>query len=603
MKPLNVSENAPWKERFRAPRVVGAILAQGDDNRALVVSNQSGVYQLYALNVDSAEMTQLTDDPKGKTMGAISADGRSVFYMKDEGGNEIGHYVRVSTSGGEAEDITPNLPPYSSFYIGTSLDGKRIGLMAATKEGFTAYIVDEADGALSEPREVATFKSISAGPMFSADGEFLVIANTDRSGTMAFDLKAYNARSLQAVGELTDGGDNSIDFTAFSPTIGDQRLLASTNRSGFARPLIWNLTTNERHDIELPDVEGEIYPQDWSPDGRAILVMILNRAEYQLALYDLESHKLTYLEHPNGTFSGAKYRQNGDLLVVHSDATQPSRVLLLDGKTGAQLREVVRAGDVPAGHAWRSVSFPSSDGEMIQAWVATPEGTGPFPTIMHMHGGPTAVTTNVFLASAQAWLDHGFAFCSVNYRGSVTFGQDFEKKIWGNLGHWEVEDVAAAHKYVVDQGIADPDAILLTGGSYGGYLTLQVAGKYPDLWAGGMGQVAIADWFLMYEDQADTLRGYQRALFGGTPEEVPDVHRAASPITYAEQVKAPLMVIQGRNDTRCPSRQYEEYEKKLKSLGKQIETVWFDAGHGSFSINEQIEHMEHFLRFAYRVLG
>jgi dipeptidyl aminopeptidase/acylaminoacyl peptidase len=151
-------------------------------------------------------------------------------------------------------------------------------------------------------------------------------------------------------------------------------------------------------------------------------------------------------------------------------------------------------------------------------------------------------------------------------------------------------------------GISAPNQIVLTGGSYGGYLTLQALGKYPDLWAGGMAEVAIADWFLMYEDQAATLRASQRSYFEGTPDEKPERHRTASPITYAEQVKAPILVIQGRNDTRCPSRQMEAYEAKLKSLGKSIQIHWFDGGHGSKAIEQQIEHQALKLQFAYSVL-
>jgi dipeptidyl aminopeptidase/acylaminoacyl peptidase len=209
----------------------------------------------------------------------------------------------------------------------------------------------------------------------------------------------------------------------------------------------------------------------------------------------------------------------------------------------------------------------------------------------------------MFAPLAQAWLDHGFAFCSVNYHGSVTFGKKFEKSIWGNLGDLEVQDMAAAYHWLVENGIAKPDSVLLTGGSYGGYLTLQAIGRRPDLWAGGMAVVAIADWKLLYEDEAETLRGYQRALFGGSPDETPDATRNGSPLTYAEQIKAPIFVIQGENDTRCPARQMKVYEEKLKSLGKSIKVHWFDAGHGSRAQEQQIEQQEMMLRFAYQVLG
>jgi dipeptidyl aminopeptidase/acylaminoacyl peptidase len=215
------------------------------------------------------------------------------------------------------------------------------------------------------------------------------------------------------------------------------------------------------------------------------------------------------------------------------------------------------------------------------------------------------VATESFSPGSQAWLDHGFAFLTINYRGSTTFGKAFEEQIWGDLGHWEVEDMVAARNWLVEQGIARPDEILLTGWSYGGYLTLMGLGKRPDLWAGGMAGIAIADWAIQYEDTADVLRGYQVALFGGTPEQKPELYAASSPISYAERVSAPVLIIQGRNDTRTPARPIEMYEAKLKALGKQIELHWFDTGHlGSFAQTElAIKHQEIMLRFAYRVLG
>jgi dipeptidyl aminopeptidase/acylaminoacyl peptidase len=211
--------------------------------------------------------------------------------------------------------------------------------------------------------------------------------------------------------------------------------------------------------------------------------------------------------------------------------------------------------------------------------------------------------TERWLPESQAWMDHGFAFLTINYRGSTTFGRDFQEKIWGNVGYWEMEDLAAAHNWLVKEGISKPDAILLTGWSYGGYNTLMGLGKWPDLWAGGMAGIAVSDWAMMYEDSADTLRGYIEVLFGGTPQEKPEQFRMSSPITYAENVKAPILIMQGHNDTRTPARPIEVYEQKLKDLAKPIEVHWFEAGHWGAGVEQDIQHLEIMLRFAYRVLG
>jgi dipeptidyl aminopeptidase/acylaminoacyl peptidase len=216
-----------------------------------------------------------------------------------------------------------------------------------------------------------------------------------------------------------------------------------------------------------------------------------------------------------------------------------------------------------------------------------------------------AVQTNSFSAESQAWLDHGFAFLTINYRGCSTFGREHQYKIVGDLGHWEVEDMVAARSWLIANNIAQPDEIFLSGWSYGGYLTLMGLGKFPDLWAGGLAGIAIADWAVQYEDTADMLRGFQESMFEGTPQTQPERYKVSSPITYAEQVQAPVLIIQGRNDSRTPARPVQMYEEKMQKLGKDIHVHWFETGHmGSFADSELgVEHMELMLRFAYRVLG
>jgi dipeptidyl aminopeptidase/acylaminoacyl peptidase len=118
-----------------------------------------------------------------------------------------------------------------------------------------------------------------------------------------------------------------------------------------------------------------------------------------------------------------------------------------------------------------------------------------------------------------------------------------------------------------------------------------------------MAGIAVADWAIAHEDTTDTLRGVRAARFGGTPEEQPERYAVSSPITYAPYVKAPVLIIQGRNDTRTPPRSVEVYEARMKALGKTIEVHWFDAGHGSLVVDQAIEHHELMLRFARRIIG
>jgi dipeptidyl aminopeptidase/acylaminoacyl peptidase len=601
MKALDLSPEANWRKRFRAVNIFWAMTAKLNPDRGLVCTNKDGIYQLYAWDVETNRLRQATDQPAGVVWGMISSDGNYIYFLKDEGGNEIGHFVRVAFTGGDAEDISPELPPYSTFLPSQNRLGNWLGFMANGPDGFKVY-VKAGDRA---PKLFYQSESICFGPSFSADGKIAVIESSERTKNLDVSLLAFDTETGQRIRELWEE-DASMEGAIFSPLAGDARLLCTSSASGYERPLIWNAVTGERIPLQLDEIPGSIFWHAWSDDAEQILFAQLYQAQYQLYRYEVRTHTLVKLAHPVGTlgfYSAGYFAPNREIWVIWEDSSHPPRLIALDAETGALKREVLKAGELPEGKAYQSVTLTSENGETIQGWLSLPDGEGPFPTILETHGGPTSVRSSRFSPEAQCWLDHGFAFFTLNYHGSITFGKAFEKSIWGNLGDLEIQDMAAVYKWLVEKEIAQPDAVLLTGESYGGFLTLQALGRRPELWAGGMAEIAIADWKTMYEDEAESLRGYQRALFGGAPDEVPEATRKSSPITYAEQVKAPILVIQGENDTRTPARQLRVYEEKLKSLGKHIEVHWFNAGHGSRAQEQQIEHQEKMLNFAYRVLG
>ncbi len=601
-QPLNLSEDAPWKKRYRAPAIAWSRRATQNPQRGLLASNKDGLYQLYAWQTADNSLRQLTDAPAGVVNGIISADGEYVYYLRDRRGDEIGHYVRLPFAGGEAEDISPDLPEYASHSIEESAAGNALGFTAVDEAGFHIHVY--ASQNLRQRLFTQTKSALSFGPCLSQAAEIAIIASTEKTGVAEYALEAYATDSGALLGALWDGAGSGMAVGGFSPVPGDLRFAGSSSAGGFHRPFIWQPQTGLRADIVSEQFRGDVKVWHWSPEGQRLLLHQIDQAQHALYIYDIAADQVKRLPTPPGVPSQGSGFLTEDLLQAHwTDSAAPTRLLEIDCATGAVLRNVIDLDlQLPASIPWRSVSYRSGDGTPIQAWLATPAGAGPFPTIVHTHGGPTAVQANTWSPASQAWLDQGFAFFSINYRGSTTFGYDFQHAIDGNLGDLEVQDIAAGVRWLIANGIAKADAILKTGGSYGGYLTLQSLGLEPDLWAGGLAVVAIADWTLMYEDQAGTLRGYQRSMFGGSPAEKPAAHQKASPISYAENIKAPILVLQGENDTRCPARQMRVYERKLKELGKSIEVHWFDAGHGSLNIEEQIAQQELMLRFAQRVL-
>ena len=267
---------------------------------------------------------------------------------------------------------------------------------------------------------------------------------------------------------------------AFAPIAGDARILAASNRSGVKRPLIWDVRSGERRDLALGDLAGEIAPLDWSPDGRRVLLSQFANARQQLYIYDLDSDTLTRLDHPAGTFRETYFVPSGAIFAQYQNSTTPPRLIELDGGPARRparcWRSAMRrrAGPGARSHSIHPMGRPSRAG-----WPCR-RAAGRSQPFWRRTAARHPRQPNWYEPSSQMWLDHGFAFLSINYRGSTTFGKQFEEQIWHDLGHWEVEDMAAAHDWLIDQGIAIPDAILLTGWSYGGYLTLQALGTRPD---------------------------------------------------------------------------------------------------------------------------
>lgn len=603
LKALNLSENAPWKQRFRASTTTLIEIAAANPSRGLVRSNQSGLHQLYTWDLVDDQIQQLTNHATGISGGRMAVDGNFIYYLNDQKGNELGHYVRVPFEGGEVVDITPAFPPYAGNGIIESPKGDLLGLAIADRQGFHCYLLGKTpSGELKSPSLLWESTARTSAPRFSQDSRLAAIATNQRSGKNAFNILVLDTANGKVIGELWQT-ESSVKPMQFSPHINDQWLLVTTDVSGFKRPLLWHPVTGEQQTLAIESLEGDISALDWSIQDEILLCQTFQAQEY-LYLLNLQTSDLKLICPESGTFGSGQCLPNGNVIISFTNSSYRTRTIEIDPKVPPDITQArLPIESIPVSEPWRSITFPSTDGTLIQAWLALPPGEPPYPTILDVHGGPSSVITDCFSARTQAWLDHGYAWLSVNYRGSITFGKAFERAIWGNLGNLEVEDMVAARNWLLQEGIADPDHILVTGGSYGGYLTLQALGKYPDLWAGGMAEIAIADWFLMYEDQAETLRATQCSLFGGTPSEKPKAHQAASPITYAEQIKAPILVIQGRNDTRCPARQMQAYEAKLKSLGKSIQIHWFDAGHGSKATEQQIEHQSLQLQFAYSLLS
>ena len=239
----------------------------------------------------------------------------------------------------------------------------------------------------------------------------------------------------------------------------------------------------------------------------------------------------------------------------------------------------------------------------IHGFVVTPEGAPPFPTIVSVHGGPNWHHTDAFDPDAQAFVDHGYAVVLVNYRGSTGYGAAFRDALQGNIGFPESEDVNAALDHLIAEGIVDPSRVCLEGWSWGGYQATLNAGLRPDRWRAVCAGIPVGDYVAAHYECAPALRAWDVAVMGGSPMDLPELYAERNPMTYVDRVTAPMLMIAGEHDSRCPLGQVMVYAHALKARGKEIVVHTYPGGHHALATEDKIRHIEMTVAFFDRALG
>jgi acetyl esterase/lipase len=587
-----------WEKRFRAPRVGLPEWAEDAPDRSLFVSNVTGTYELYAWDRATGGRRQATDRPNGTTEGALSRDGEWVWWFSDTDGDEFGIWMKQPFGGGEDIPAAPGLAP--SYPAGLALGVGGVAVIGrSTDEDGTSVHVVRPDTA---PYEIYRHPESGGVGDLSEDGTLVVIEHTEHGDAMHSALRVVRVADGSKVAELDDtaGGTRELglDCLGFAPVPGDPRLLVGHQRADRWLPMIWDTATGEETALGI-DLPGDVHAE-WYPDGSALLVVHDFHARSEMFRYDLAGGAMTPLDTPPGSVSGASARPDGTVEYLWSSAELPPAVRSTAGVTVLEAPGLRAPDSVPVEDVW--VDGP---GGRVHALVQRPAtgGPGPWPTVFEIHGGPTWHDSDAFAAGPAAWLDHGFAVVRVNYRGSTGYGREWTDALKHRVGLIELEDIGAVREWAVSSGLADPARLVLTGGSWGGYLTLLGLGTQPEAWSVGIAAVPVADYPTAYADEMEALKALDRTLFGGSPQEVPDRYEASSPLSYVGRVAAPVYISAGMNDPRCPIRQIDNYVEQLRALDKPHEVYRYDAGHGSLVVEERIKQVRLELAFALRYLG
>ncbi|MCW2584711.1 MAG: dapb3 2 [Frankiales bacterium] len=573
-----------WEDRFRAPRVSLPDWALDAPDRNVFLSNATGTFELYTWDRTTGRTQQATSRPHGTSDGQLSPDGAWLWWFDDTDGDEFGTWRRQPFEGGPAVAAAPGV--HAGYSAGCEI-GRTLSVVGvSTDEGSTVYTVraDQATVLYTSPDDA----DVAA---LSKDDRLVLVEHSEHGDSRHRALRVL-AVDGAVVGDLWDGDGLGLHGVDFSPD--GTLVLALHEQNGRPEPLLWDPVSGEVTRLKV-DLEGDL-SADWYVDGSALLVVAESRGRATLHRVLLDG-TVEDLGVGGGTVTDATPRPDGSVEYSWSSAASPTVIRSTDGATVLEPPGPRAPGSVPV----EDVFVPGPGGE-VHALVARPPGaTGPVPTVFLVHGGPTWHDSDAFAADRAAYIDLGCAVVQVNYRGSTGYGAAWRDAIEGRPGLTELEDLAAVREWAVASGLAS--TCVLTGGSWGGYLTLLGLGTQPGLWSAGVAAVPVADYVAAYEDEMEPLRAFDRSLFGGSPQDVPEVYERCSPLTYVADVTAPVLVLAGANDPRCPIRQIDNWLTAAAEHGKDVEVYRFDAGHGSLVVEERIRQMRAELAFVARQVG
>ncbi|MDX1746225.1 MAG: S9 family peptidase, partial [Halobacteriales archaeon] len=295
---------------------------------------------------------------------------------------------------------------------------------------------------------------------------------------------------------------------------------------------------------------------------------------------------------PPGAYGVGRFGPGGNRLpVTVTGPTRPTNVWLVDVRTGAAERwtDAATAGiPVESFVAPETVHIESFDGREIPALFSVPEGKGPFPVVVDIHGGPESQRRPTFSPVTQYLINAGYAVFEPNVRGSTGYGKAYSRLDDVRKRMDSVRDIHAGLDWLASRPDVDPDRFVAIGASYGGFMVLACLTEEPDRWAAGVDIVGIANFITFLQNTGEWRRSLREAEYGSLSEDR-EFLAEISPINRIDRIAAPLLVLHGANDPRVP---VDEAEQIASEAAKHVPTekvIFEDEGHGFSKLENRIE--------------
>jgi len=577
----------PIDDLYYTRSVAGAAWSP-DGQQIAFTTNMSGRSNLWKVRASGGWPIQLTQSDDRQYSAAWSPDGKWIVYQQDQAGNELWDIFAVPSDGGQPVNLTntPDIREESPLW---SHDGRTIALAYKPKDA-TNYDIALLDWNTRKVRKLTHeekpgfFWSAAA---WSPDDKIIYASRVNPPFT---DADVY--RIEVATGKLENltphQGTVRYLVSSLSPD-GGTLLLTSDAKGGYMNVAQLDLASKKL--TWVTDVKWEASSGSFSPDGKSYTYTINQDGVTDAYLADRSTSRAEKVNLPHGlnVFVGNPNEfapQSDRVIVSHEASNQPGDLWVynLSSRHAEQLTfsAIASLQATPLAPS-QIVHYRTFDGKTISALLWIPfnlQRDGTNPALVIPHGGPTGQRTDYWTPTVQALVSRGYICIAPNPRGSTGYGLEFQKANFQDLGGGDLKDEIAAVEFLKATGFVDPRKIGITGGSYGGFMTLMAIGKAPEIWAAAVELFGIINWNTMLKSSDPSLNEYLKALLGD-PEQNRKIYEEDSPITYIRNEKAPLLVLQGDNDPRVPKEEAQQVVDILKKEGRTVDVHYYaNEGHG-----------------------
>lgn len=571
-------------EQFYKTKSTGSGIFSPDEQKMLVHSNESGIFNLYEITIADGSKKALTQSTVESFFAVDYVPGSGeVLYTADKGGNEMDH-IYLLKADGSSQDLTPSEKEVARFSDWAK--DKKSFFYTSNKRDERFFDLYQMDLTSWKPTLVYQNNDGYGIDVMSRYGDWVALSKSVTTSDNQLFLYDLKTKQLKQISDPAQPGIYaSYGFSA------DGKTLFYTTDVGkeFAYLVQYDLASGERKTAF--ETIWDVMNAYQSENGKYQVIGINEDGKNKLIIHDTAGKEVAFPDIPDGDVSAVHISSSERLMrlsVSTSKSPNDLYVYNFDTKELKRLTNNASPEIAPEDLATATVvRYKSFDGLDIPAIYYKPlnaSATNKVPALVWVHGGPGGQSRVGYSSFIQYLVNHGYAVLMVNNRGSSGYGKSFYKMDDQNHGEKDLQDCIYGKKYLQSLEYVDKERIGIIGGSYGGYMTMAAMTFAPDEFEVGVNIFGVTNWLRTLHSIPPYWESFRKALYAelGDPTTADSVrlHRI-SPLFHAKNVKKPLMVLQGANDPRVLQVESDEIVEAVKKNNVPVEYLIFpDEGHG-----------------------